>query len=184
MLDAMRQNAQSWGVKIVFGLIIVVFVFWGVGKFGNDTASVVAYVDGRPILVKEYEKTLEESLRMVHNQNPNITDKELAEGGFRWQVFSQMLTQTMLAAQAAKLNLSVSDAELRREIARVPAFAGEDGKFDAKRYEELLKANGLNPAEFETDMRQNLTLEKLGSYLALPAQVTETEARSLYDFSR
>jgi peptidyl-prolyl cis-trans isomerase D len=184
MLDAMRQNAQSWGVKIVFGLIIVVFVFWGVGNFDSDTASVVAYVDGRPILVKEYEKTFEESLRLVHNQNPNVTDKELAEGGFRWQVFSQMLTQTMLAAQAAKLNLSVSDAELRREIARVPAFAGEDGKFDAKRYEELLKANGLNPAEFETDMRQNLTLEKLGNYLALPAQVTEAEARSLYDFSR
>jgi peptidyl-prolyl cis-trans isomerase D len=184
MLDAMRKNAQSWGVKIVFGLIIVVFVFWGVGNFSKDTASVVAYVDGRPILVKEFEKTFQESLRMVRNQNPNVTDKELAEGGFRWQVFSQMLTQTILAAQAAKLNISVSDAELRKEIARVPAFAGENGKFDAKRYEELLKANGLSLTEFESDMRQNLTLEKLGNYITLPAEVTEAEARSLYEFSR
>lgn len=184
MLDAMRKNAQSWGVKIVFGLIIVVFVFWGVGKFGKDSASVVAYVDGRPILVREYEKSYEESLRLVHNQNPNVTDKDLLEGGFRWQVFSQMITQAILAAQAAKLNITITDAELRREIARVPAFAGENGKFDATRYEELLKANGLNPAEFEQDMRRNLTLEKLGDYITLPAQVTETEARSLYDFSR
>ncbi|MFZ5811994.1 MAG: SurA N-terminal domain-containing protein [Thermodesulfobacteriota bacterium] len=184
MLDAIRKNAQSWGVKIVFGLIIVVFVFWGVGNFGTDTASVVAYVDGRPILVKDFEKTLEENMRLVHNQNPNVTDKELLEGGFRWQVFSQMLTQAILAAQAAKLNISVSDEELRREIARVPAFADDKGKFDSQKYEVLLKSNGLSPAEFETDMRRTLTLEKLGGYVTLPAQVTEAEARGIYEFSR
>jgi peptidyl-prolyl cis-trans isomerase D len=184
MLDAIRKNAQSWGVKIVFGLIIVVFVFWGVGKFGTDTASVVAYVDGRPILVKDFEKTLEENMRLVHNQNPNVTDKELLEGGFRWQVFSQMLTQAILAAQAAKLNISVSDEELRREISRVPAFADEKGKFDSQKYEVLLKSNGLSPAEFEADMRRTLTLEKLGGYVTLPAQVTEAEARGIYEFSR
>ncbi|QLA17401.1 SurA N-terminal domain-containing protein [Desulfolutivibrio sulfoxidireducens] len=184
MLDVLRKNAQSWGVKIIFGLIIVVFVFWGVGNFGADTASVVAYVNGRPLLVKDFEKTFEENLRLAHNQNPNITDKELVEGGFRWQVFSQMLTQTILAGQAAKLNISVSDVELRREIARVPAFADEKGKFDAQKYEVLLKANGLNTAEFEADMRKTLTLEKLGGYITLPAQATEAEARGLYEFSR
>lgn len=31
MLDLIRANAQSWGVKIAFGIIILVFVFWGVG---------------------------------------------------------------------------------------------------------------------------------------------------------
>ena len=29
MLDLIRANAQSWGVKIAFGIIILVFVFWG-----------------------------------------------------------------------------------------------------------------------------------------------------------
>ncbi len=184
MLDALRKNAQSWGVKIIFGLIIVVFVFWGVGNFGADTASVVAYVDDRPILVKDFEKTFEENLRLVHSQNPNVTDKELLEADFRWQVFSQMLTQAILAAQAAKLNISVSDEELRREIARIPAFADEKGKFDSQKYEVLLKSNGLSPAEFEADMRNTLTQEKLGGYVTLPARVTEAEARGLYEFSR
>ena len=52
MLDAMRKNAQSWGVKIVFGLIIVVYLLWGVGNYSKDTASFEAYQDGRPIIVK------------------------------------------------------------------------------------------------------------------------------------
>ncbi len=30
MLEVIRSNAQSWGVKIAFGIIILVFVFWGV----------------------------------------------------------------------------------------------------------------------------------------------------------
>ena len=28
MLDGIRATAQSWGVKVAFGIIIVVFVFW------------------------------------------------------------------------------------------------------------------------------------------------------------
>lgn len=33
MLDVIRANAQSWGVKVAFAIIIIVFVFWGVGSF-------------------------------------------------------------------------------------------------------------------------------------------------------
>ena len=40
MLDVIRANAQSWGVKIAFGIIILVFVFWGVGSFTGGPATV------------------------------------------------------------------------------------------------------------------------------------------------
>ena len=35
MLEYIRSNAQSFGVKLVFGVIILVFVFWGVGSFSD-----------------------------------------------------------------------------------------------------------------------------------------------------
>jgi|GEM_PF-139113 len=184
MLDPMRKYAQSWGIKIVFGLIILVFVFWGVGSFRGDKATVLATIDGQPVLIKDYEKAYKEGLRLVKNKNPNITDKELQDGGFRWQVFSNMVTSRLLEAQAEKLGVSVSAEELRAEIAKIPAFQDKSKKFDAKRYENILRANEVTPGEFEADFRQNLLLEKLAAFVSLPASVSEAEARSIFDFMR
>lgn len=184
MLDPMRKYAQSWGIKIVFGLIILVFVFWGVGNFKGDKATMLATIDGQPILIKDYEKAYQENLRLVKNKNPNVSDKDLQDGGFRWQVFSNMVTTRLLEDQAKKLGIAVSPDELRAEIAKIPAFQNESKQFDAKRYENLLKANDVSPGEFEADFRQNLLLEKLASFISLPASVNETEARSIFDFMR
>jgi peptidyl-prolyl cis-trans isomerase D len=184
MLDPMRRYAQSWGIKIVFGLIIIVFVFWGVGNFSGDKATVLATVDDQPILIKDYEKQFQENMRLVKNKNPNVTDKELQDGGFRWQVFSNMVTTRLLEAQAKKLGITVTTEELRAEIAKIPAFQNESKQFDPKRYENLLKANDVSPGEFETDFRQQLLLEKLASFIGLPAQVAEAEARSIFEFMR
>ncbi|WP_428565741.1 MAG: SurA N-terminal domain-containing protein [Solidesulfovibrio sp. DCME] len=184
MLDPMRKYAQSWGIKIVFGLIIIVFVFWGVGSFHGDKATMVATINGEPVLIKDYEKAYQESLRLVKSRNPDVTDKDLQEGGFRWQVFNNLATTRLLEAQAHTLGISVSPDELRAEIAKIPAFQNESKQFDAKRYENLLKSNGVTPGEFEEDLRQQLLLEKLASYISLPATVSEGEARSIFEFMR
>ncbi|MGD9608402.1 MAG: SurA N-terminal domain-containing protein [Desulfovibrionaceae bacterium] len=184
MLDPMRKYAQSWGIKIVFGLIIIVFVFWGVGSFRGDKASVLATVDDEPVLIKDYEKAYQENLRLVKNKNPNITDKELEDGGFRQQVFSNLVTTKLLEKQAAKLGISVGTDELRAEIAKIPAFQNESKQFDPKRYENILSANGVAPGEFEADFRQNLLMEKLAAFISLPGTVTDAEARTIFDFMR
>ena len=52
MLDGIRNNAQSWGVKIAFGIIILVFVFWGVGSY-TGPKGLVATVNGKKIPLSE-----------------------------------------------------------------------------------------------------------------------------------
>ncbi|MHC1791673.1 SurA N-terminal domain-containing protein [Solidesulfovibrio sp.] len=184
MLDPMRKYAQSWGIKLIFGLIIIVFVFWGVGSFQGDKATLLATVDDQPILIKDYEKAFQENLRLVKSKNPNVTDKDLQDGGFRWQVFGNMVTTLLLENQAQKLGITVTPEELRAEIAKIPAFQNESKQFDTKRYETLLKANDLSPGEFESDFRQQLLQEKVVSFVGLPATVAESEARSIFDFMR
>ncbi len=181
MLDAIRKNASSWGVKVIFGIIIVVFMFWGIGSFRSDPA-VIAYVDDEPILIKDFNKAYQESLRMVRNQNPAISEKELEDNGFRRQVFAQLLNTILLEKKARELGLAVTPAELRQAIAGIEAFQNEKKQFDPERYKQLLEANDLKPAEFEEDYRRQLLLDKLMGYLSLPAQVTEAEAKDLFNF--
>ena len=45
MLDFIRSNAQSLGVKLIFGLIILVFIFWGVGSITDTSSGTVVAVN-------------------------------------------------------------------------------------------------------------------------------------------
>ena len=59
MLDLIRANAQSWGVKIAFGIIILVFVFWGVGGLTGGPSTVILTVNGEPITIQEFQRKYE-----------------------------------------------------------------------------------------------------------------------------
>ena len=58
MLDGIRANAQSWGVKVAFGIIIVVFVFWGIGSY-TGPKGYVATVNDMHITELEFQRGLQ-----------------------------------------------------------------------------------------------------------------------------
>ena len=51
MLHIVRQHAQSLGIKIILGIIVAVFVLWGVEGVvsGVNSQATVAVIDGAPI---------------------------------------------------------------------------------------------------------------------------------------
>ncbi len=66
---------------------------------------------------------------------------------------------------AAKMNISVSDDDIRAVITRDPMFAS-NGVFDQRRYLAFLKSQfRIDPATFEDYLRQDLTLRRLMSAL-------------------
>ena len=186
MLDVLRQHSQSWFIKAVFGVIIAVFVFFGIYSFRHQRpgGAVVAYVGDKPILVKDFMAEYEGMLRQAQAQNPNLSKEDLERFGFKNQVLMQMVNRVLLFDQAEKLGVSVSQAELQAEIARVPAFQNDKGQFDLELYREKLKSVGLSPDTFETDQKRDLLYEKMVYYSILPVQVTPDEVRSIYNFAQ
>ncbi len=65
MLSMMRKHAQSWIIKAVLGLIVIVFVFWGVGSYRSERASRVAQVNGETISVAEYQQNYRQTLDRI-----------------------------------------------------------------------------------------------------------------------
>ena len=64
MLDYIRSNAQSFGVKVAFAIIILVFMFWGVGSLTDGGSSnVVAKVNGEPITAQQFEQAYQRAVR-------------------------------------------------------------------------------------------------------------------------
>jgi peptidyl-prolyl cis-trans isomerase D len=68
-------------------------------------------------------------------------------------------------------------------IAQVPDFQ-VNGRFNKERYLQLLRANGLNPSQFEGEQREQLTIQRLYSILLDAVHVTEAEVRDRYRFEQ
>lgn len=184
MLDPIRQNARSWGIKIVFGIIILVFIFWGVGSFRSQKSSVVGYVNDTPVSVTEYRQALERATEQLRSRFPDLNAEMLKQLGLRRQVFSQLVDAELVRQKAKDMGMSVSDEEVRDVIKTTPAFLSDSGGFDYELYRRLLRANGMTEAGYESAMRTEILLDKMRQMATLPAKASEQEARDHFAFAR
>ncbi|HCN69624.1 MAG TPA: peptidylprolyl isomerase, partial [Candidatus Accumulibacter sp.] len=80
----------------------------------------------------------------------------------RLAVLNSLVDQRLLLLEAAKAGLGASDEALREVIGKIPALQ-ENGQFSMARYQSALAAQGMSQAQFEAQIRQDLTLQELVS---------------------
>ena len=181
MLDYIRSNTQSFGVKLAFGLIILVFVFWGVGSFTErDSGRVMAKVNGEPILETQFYR----HFQRVENQlmNQGVSRDQMRAEHLGRQVLESMIAHTLVRQEAARIGLDVTPLELRRAIQRNPLFLNDKGQLDKASYERGLNALRTSAADFEDEMRNELVYEKMFELVSGEVWLAPYAARSRYDF--
>ncbi|MDO9084156.1 MAG: SurA N-terminal domain-containing protein [Humidesulfovibrio sp.] len=185
MLDRLRQNAESWGIKIAFGIIIVVFVFYfGMGSFTEKKEPVVAYVGGEAISAREFQKAHEDAITAMRRQNPGLTAEELNNPQFKQAILGQLVNTKLMLAAAAKMGISVSPAELRMVISSIPTFHNAQNTFDPAIYKNALAQNQSTPVRFESELKSNQVIQKLQGFTTVSALLSEPEAKGLFQWAR
>lgn len=181
MLDGIRNNAQSWGVKIAFGIIILVFVFWGVGSY-TGPKGLVATVNGKNITEVEFQRAYAQMEDNIRRSAPNLTPEMMEGLQLERRVLDQLIQEKLIESEAERAGLTVSPYELRALIQQLPFFQ-KDGKFDPETYKALLKNNGLTPQKFEADQAKTLLPAKLQRLVGASAYVSPASARALFDYA-
>jgi peptidyl-prolyl cis-trans isomerase D len=182
MLDGMRRNARSWGIKILFGIIILVFVFWGVGGFKGNKRGILAKINGEPILVQEFLKVYQSEYDRLVRQRPDLSSEDIKKLGLKRLVLEELINQTLLLQKARELGIVVPEEKLRNKITSMDVFKNKENVFDPKRYQMVLASNNLTPLEFETLVKKDMRIKKLREFITASVGVTEKEVKDLYDF--
>lgn len=185
MLDYIRSNAQTWGVKAAFGIIILVFVFWGVGNLRDSGApGVAATVNGKPILLTELFQAKQLAEEAVRRTSPGIAGERLREMGIVRQALQGLIVESVLMQEAERLGLAVSPVQLRQAVERIPLFQDKQGKFDPEAYKRVLTTQGQSMGRFEESMRRSLLEENLRRDITAAAWVSPEEARAFFDYAQ
>ena len=185
MLDALRKRKRSWIIIFLLGLIIVVFIaFYGGNKFHDPAAQDIAQVNGEVITQREfalhYQKALERYRELLKGSLTPELEKSL---NIRGTLLEELIQKRLVLQEARHLGLATNDEDLMTAIAQVPDFQ-VNGRFNKERYLQLLRANRINPGQFEDEQREQLTIQRLYSMLLDAVRVTEAEVRDRYGFER
>ena len=182
MLSTFRKHSGSWMIKVILGLIVLVFVFWGVGSFRDEQSTAIANIDGEPIPYEDYLRTYNNLLDRFSSQfGDSLTPETLKMLGLKDQAVNQLINQRLLSVEADRLGLRVSPDELVQMIQQVPAFQS-NGVFDSTRYQRVLSSLRMTPEIFENQQREALRIEKLQAFVGSGAQVSEIEAHEWYQW--
>ncbi len=182
MLDFIRQNAGSWLIKFILGAIVVVFIFWGVGNYRSQRMQVVARVNGEEILIPQYQRAYSEALdRYSKVFGQNLTPELIKRMGLKQLVLDGLIQQALIRQEAERLGIRVTDRELQEVILGVPAFQN-NGAFDKRLYERMLRRERMTISEFENKLRDDILNSKVNLLLTSSVSVTDAEAKDYYRY--
>ncbi len=158
MLKVMRKHAKYF--YVLFFIVIITFVFWGVGTV-DKTGMIekAAEVGPYKILADDYIDTYERYVRFYREIYKEKFSEEMQKE-LKRKVLESMVDDKVLLIAAKDAGIVVSDEELQDSISREPAFQ-KNGVFDHDMYINRLMLNRITPEYYENMKRQELIVEKM-----------------------
>ena len=172
MLDRMRRHKAwlKWTLALAgFALLVLGFpLIQPPPETPGTLTDVLAQVGDQEITVGEFQTLYRRQLQSYQVQSGGeITADLLRSMGIDRQLLQQVIDEYAALQEAARLGVTVSDAEVREAIVSLPAFQ-QDGEFIGEAaYLQMLRMQQppVMPAEFEENVRRSLMLQRLQAAL-------------------
>jgi hypothetical protein len=178
MLRAMRKHAKYF--YVLFFVVILSFVFWGVGTVDKTGGVQIAAEVGKyKISAEDYWKVYDSTSRFYRELYKDKFNDEMEKKlNLKENVLNSMVNEKVLLIAAKETGITVSDQELQDKISHEPAFMN-NGAFDRNLYINRLRLNRLTPEEFENETRQELTATKMRRLIELSVDLTDIDTPAL-----
>lgn len=185
MLNIMRKYARSWWIKT---LLIAVALSFIVG-FGilttfreEDKDRYVVRVDETIITPDEFSSAfLRELEELREKYGEDLTDEKIEGLDLKRTILNNQIDTILELNYARKINIPVSNEEIAALITLAPYFQ-ENGEFSYELYSQVLTYNGFTEAQYESLVRDELTIEKVRNVVRDSVKVSDREVLSMIEF--
>ncbi len=180
MLRFMRENAGSWIIKILLGVVVVVFIFLGLGPDDPKNESAAAVVNKKVITMDEYRTAFNQIMQRYKSQfGDNLTDDMIKMLKIRENTLEGLIEKELLLQTSRKLGIRVTDDELRHVISNSRYFQ-ENGQFSPGLYNNFVRSTYQRPELFEMAQRNDLVIQKFQSLVNNTEPVSEKEVQQWF----
>ena len=160
MLKNIRNFSKSWPAKILLVVIIIPFVFWGMGGvFNKGNTNNIVKINNYTISTQDFIDHLNSSNIDRNIINENIDDNILEE------LLGNLISKTLIDMEIEELNIFISENSLADKIKKNENFLDDSGKFSRTKYEKFLLSGNLTAPFFEINLKNNELKKELFSYV-------------------
>jgi|APTNR8051073442_1049403.scaffolds.fasta_scaffold04430_4 peptidyl-prolyl cis-trans isomerase D len=159
MLEAIRKRTASFVIKLLFLVLVLSFVVWGIGDVispnrGPDWAAQVGDVTVPAEAFRdEYRQVVGRLSRAVGKP---LDPQEARALGLPQSILARQVERALLDQTASDLGILVSDDLVRSVIVTTPQFLGPDGQFDANAFRNALQSSGMSESAFVASLRSQI----------------------------
>jgi len=160
MATSIGKLSKSFFVKLLVGIIILPFVFWGMGDvFRGGNQNVIATIDSKKVSTQEFVNYLNR-LNLNEKQIKNLPKTNLME-----KILSEYIGRKVMALEIKQSGIAVNDNSLR-DLIRNDRLFFKDGKFSRTEYEKFLLKSGVTAPTFEQNIVEQESRRQFLSFLA------------------
>mgnify|MGYP003321937326 CR=1 FL=1 len=156
MISKLRGFSNSKLAGVLVGIIIIPFVFWGMGSvFSGGNTNNVAKINNEAISSKDFVNFINES-RLTNDIIKANIDKNIIE-----QILSELVSEKLIEMEIKELNVSMSEEALANKIRSNSILLDDNKKFSRVKYEKFLLENNLSASTFENSLKKQELKENL-----------------------
>ena len=175
MLTSIGKYSKSFFVKLLVGIIILPFVFWGMGDvFRGGNQNIIASIDSEKVSTQEFIDYIR-TLNLTEEQIKNLSKTDLIE-----KILSNYIGEKVMALEIEELGILVSDNSLRSIIKNDKLFS-KNNKFSRTEYEKFIIKSGITHSDFENNIviqeKKRQFLSSLAAGLVIPEILVNRQYR-------
>ena len=145
MLNSIRKFSSTIYAKILLGIIVIPFVFWGMGStFTTGNKNVVLVIDKDKYSTQEFANFIQRFIE----PNQRIDDAKIEE------LLAAYIGEKLLEKEIEDYGIVLSDIALSKLIKNQKDFKREN-KFSRTEYEKFLLQNNITAGYFEINLSKH-----------------------------
>ena len=176
MFTSIRKITTSFLAKILIAIIILPFLFWGMGDvFRGGNQNIIATIDSYKISAQRFTEYANR-LNLSKQQREDLGKSDLLD-----KILSDYVGKKIIDLEIVDQGIHLNDRSLKEIIITDEAFL-EKNKFSRTKYEKFLLESGISASIFEQDIAEQEKKRQLLTFLSegvlLPEALIKKEFES------
>ena len=160
MIGSFRNFAKSKFAGILVFIMIIPFVFWGMGgMFSSGNTNNVAKINKTNISTQDFIDHINRT-NIPQQTIRNNLDKNIIE-----ELLSTLVSTTLLELEIKDFNITFSEQTLLKKIKNNKNFQNDEGNFERIKYEKFLLENNQSAPAFELRLKSRELQKNLFDYI-------------------
>ena len=173
MLTSIKKATTSFLAKILIAIIILPFLFWGMGDvFRTGNQNVIVTIDSEKVSAQNFVEYVNR-LNLSEQQRSTITKTDLLD-----KILSDYVGKKIIALEIIDQGVSLNNRSLKEILTADDTFK-KDNKFSRTEYEKFLLESGVSAPVFEQNIAEQEKKKQLLTFLSegvnLPEFLIEKE---------